>query len=113
MQRELSAKLTEGLSHLSIDMLTDSSKVSADFIIRNSNDCQPVCFRKSGAFCVLLQFIRFIVLRTIRLDDDFCFCAVKVGNLSSRYFLSGKTDGIGAQKVIPQMLTPYKDIKHN
>ena len=68
----------------SVDILTNSTEIYAAFVVGNTDDSQNISLQKSGAFCVLLQFIRFIVLRTIQLDDDFCFCAVKVGNISSQ-----------------------------
>ena len=45
-RRQLSARLTEGLSYRNIDILTNSTKVPADFIVRNSDNRQTVAFQK-------------------------------------------------------------------
>ena len=38
------AKLTEGLFHHHIDICTNTEKVLADFVIRNTNDSQSIPF---------------------------------------------------------------------
>ena len=42
VQRELSAKLTEGLLDNLIDMLTDAAEISIDFVVGNPNDFQTI-----------------------------------------------------------------------
>ena len=73
MQRELSAKLTEGLLYRSIDMRTNPTEISADFVVGNTDDYQTILFQKSGAVCILFDVSILIVLRTIQLNDEFCF----------------------------------------
>ena len=62
MQRELSAKLTEGLFYRSIDVLTDPTKVPADFVIGYSDHPQSITFQKNGSFSILFRVIIFVVL---------------------------------------------------
>ena len=44
-----------------------------------------------------------IVPRTVKLYDELCLCTVKIRNIRSENLLSGKANGIGAQKIIPKM----------
>ena len=103
VQRELSAKLTEGLFYRSIDMLTHASKVPADFIVRNTNDCQSITSQKSSAFCIFLYITVLAVLRTIQFYYQLGFRTVKICNVFPQHLLSGKANRIGTQKVIPKM----------
>ena len=48
VQRELSAKLTEGLFYRSINTLANSTEVSGDFVVRNTNHPKSVSFHKSS-----------------------------------------------------------------
>ena len=81
VQRELSAKLTEGLLYRSIDILTHATEVSVDFVVGDTNDAQTIPLQKSGTVCILFNISILIVLRTIQLNDKFCFCTIK----SQRY----------------------------
>ena len=87
----------------SIDILTNSTEISADIVVGNTDDSQTISLQKSGAVCIFFDVSILIVLRTIQLNDEFCFCAIKISDIFSKYLLSGKTDRIGAQKVVPQM----------
>lgn len=67
---ELSAvMLTEGLFAGSIDILTNSTKVPADFVIGDPQDLQSIAFQKSHTFCILAHILIFIVLRTIQFNN--------------------------------------------
>ena len=101
VQRELSAKLTEGLLYRCIDILTHATEVSVDFVVGDTNDAQTIPLQKSGTVCILFNISILIVLRTIQLNDKFCFCTIKISDILSKYLLSGKADRIGAQKVVP------------
>ena len=101
VQRDLSAMLTEGLLYRSIDILTHAKEVSVDFVVGDMNDSQTIPLQKSGTVCILFNISILIVLRTIQLNDKFCFCTIEISDIFSKYLLSGKTDRIGAQKVVP------------
>ena len=101
VQRELSAKLTEGLLYRSIDILTHATEVSVDFVVGDTNDFQTISLQKSVTVCIFFNISILKVLRTIQLNDNFCFCTIKISDIFSKYLLSGKTDRIGTQKVIP------------
>ena len=101
VQRELSAKLTEGLLYRSIDILTNSTEISADFVVGDTNDSQTIPFQKSGAVCIFFDVSILIVLRTVQLNDKFCFCTIKISKIFSKYLLPGKTDRVGTEKIIP------------
>ena len=53
VQRELSAKLTEGLFYRSINILANATEILADFIIGNANNGKTITFQKSRSFCIL------------------------------------------------------------
>ena len=95
VQRELSAKLTEGLFYGGINILAHSTEVSADFIVGNTNHGKTVAFQKSGTVCISLQRICLIVLGNVQFKDELCFCTVKIGDIFSKHLLSGETDRIG------------------
>lgn len=99
--RRLSAKLTEGLLYRSIDILTNSTEISANFVVGDTNDSQTILLQKSGAVCIFFDISSLIVLRTVQLNDKFCFCTIKISNIFSQHLLSGKTDRVGTQKIIP------------
>ena len=99
--RELSAKLTEGLLYRSIDILTNSTEISADIVVGNTDDSQTISLQKSGAVCIFFDVSILIVLRTVQLNDKLCFCAIEVSDIFSQHLLSGKTDRVGPQKIIP------------
>ena len=101
MQRELSAKLTEGLFYRRINILANSTEVSVDFVIRNTNNGKAITFQKSSSVCVFLNFIRLIVLRSVQFNDELCFCTVEISYIFSKHLLSRKTDRVGTQEVIP------------
>ena len=101
VQRELSAKLTEGLLYRSIDIRTNSTEISADFVVGDTNDSQSISLQKSGAVCIFFDVSILIVLRAIQFNDEFCFCAIEISNIFSQHLLSGKTDWVGTQKIIP------------
>ena len=62
VQRELSAKLTEGLFYSNINPFADAAKISGDFIVWNSYHGQSVIFEKGSSFIVLSYIIVFVVL---------------------------------------------------
>lgn len=99
----LSAKLTEGLLYCSIDILTNSTEISADFVVWDTNDSQTVRLQKSGAVCIFFNISILIVLRTVQFNDEFCFRAIEISDIFSQHLLSGKTDRVGTQKIIPQV----------
>ena len=73
VQRELSAKLTDGLLYRSIDIRTNSTEISAYFVVGNTDDSHTILLQKSGAVCIFFDVSILIVLRTVRLNDEFCF----------------------------------------
>ena len=85
----------------SIDILTNSTEISADFVVRDTNDSQTIPLQKSGAVCIFFDVSILIVLRTVQLNDKFCFCAIEISDIFSQHLLPGKTDRVGTQKIIP------------
>lgn len=79
--------LTKGLLYRSIDIRTNTTEISADFIIGNANYPQTIPLEKRCPLCILLSIAIFIVLRTIQFDHKFCLCTVKVCNVFSKYLL--------------------------
>ena len=76
-------------------MLANATEVSGDFVIRNANHAKTIFFQKSGAVCIVLQFIHLIVLRAVQFNDKLCFCTIKISDIFSENFLSGEADRIG------------------
>ena len=84
----------------SVNILTDSTEISAGFVVGNTNDSQTIPLRKNGAACIFFDVYILIVLKTVRLNDEFCFCTIEVSDIFSRHLLSGKTDRAGTQKIM-------------
>ena len=103
MQRELSAKLTEGLFDHGVDVLANAPEITADFVVWNTKNSQTVFGQKGGACFVFCQGSWLVVLRAIKFNDKLGFGAVKVSDMLTQYFLAGKTNGVFLQKIIPKM----------
>ena len=103
MQRELSAKLTEGLFHNVINIFTNTKKVFMYLCIWYSDNCQAVFFKKSRSFFIVLLFFFGIMPRTVKLNNELCLCTVKIRDILSENLLTRKAYGIGTQKIIPKM----------
>ncbi len=88
VQRELSAKLTEGLFHEVIDIFANTPKILMYFRIRYSDNGQTVFFKKSGSFFVVLLPFFGIMSRAVKLYDEFCLCTVKICNILSKNLLT-------------------------
>ena len=101
VQRELSAKLTEGLPDSGIDAFANSMKIAADFIIGNSNNSQTITFQKSRTLFIFFYVPVFIMLRAIQFDYQLGFRTVKICYIFAQYFLSSKSDRISPQKIVP------------
>lgn len=71
VQRELSAKLTEGLFYRNIDILADPTEISADFVIGNTNYLYVVFFNKCSPFSIFLRIAVRIMLRTVQFNYKF------------------------------------------
>ncbi len=60
VERELSAKLTEGLLYCSIDIRTNSTEISADFVVGDTKDSQPIPLQKSGVAGIILLVVLWL-----------------------------------------------------
>ena len=95
VQRELSAKLTEGLFYRSINACTNAAEIPADFVVGNTKNGKAIIFQKSGAVCIFFHIPLLIMLRAIQLNYQLGFCTVKVRYIFPQHFLSAKTDRMG------------------
>ena len=99
MQRGLAAQPTEGLSLYSfslfydpVDIFAHSVEIFTDFLIGYPYHRQPVRFKKSSSFFIVdFAGIR-IMSGTVYLNDEFRLGAIKVNDIFSENFLSGKSD---------------------
>ena len=66
MERELSAKLTEGLLNEPINMLAYPLKVAVNFIVGDSQYGQVELFQKSRSLSILSDGFVLIMLRPIQ-----------------------------------------------
>ncbi len=103
VQRELSAKLTEGLLHCSIDICTNALEILIDFVICNTNYTNTIRFEKSCSLRIFFRVLFFKMLRSIQFNDNLSLCTVKIRNIITNHFLPYKPNRIRFQKVIPQM----------
>ena len=88
VQRELSAKLTEGLFYEAINILTNTSKIFMYFSIRYSDNRQSVFFKKSRPFFIVLLSFLSIMPRTVKLNDKLCLCTVKICDILAKNLLA-------------------------
>ena len=72
-----------------------------NFFIWNTDHFQAVFLQKRRSLFVFFENMCFIVLGAIQLDYKMRFRTVKIGDISSQYFLPVKADGIIAQKILP------------
>ena len=91
--RELSAKLTEGLIYHGIDILTNAAKISADFIVCDTNNRKTISLQKSSTLPIFFHIPILVVLGTIQLNDQFCVRTVKICNVFPRTFCLEKQTG--------------------
>ena len=84
-------------------MLTNTTKVTHNLIIRNANDGQAIAFQKSRTLRIFPCVYIFIMLRAIQFNYQFGFRTIKICNVFSKNLLSRKADWIGTQKIIPKM----------
>ena len=103
VQRELSAKLTEGLSYLEIDIFADTTEVAHDFVIRYANNGDIVLLQIACSLSAFLDTYRIVVLRAVQFNYEPGFRAVEVYDISTQYFLTQKANIVVTQKIIPQM----------
>ena len=100
--RELSSiSETEGFLNYIIYIRTDTCKVLIDLIVWNANNLNTVQFKEFCSFFIFLHLILSIMLRTIQFNYQLNFRTIKICNVYSNNFLSGKAHRIILQKIVP------------
>ena len=92
----------DGTLYLGVDILTNTAKITSDFVVGDANDPQTIALQKAGALGILFKVAFLIVLAAIQLNDELCLCTIEVSNIFSKHLLSGKSDGVIAEELIPQ-----------
>ena len=86
-----------------IDMTTNRIEAVPYFVVRYSYN-PYIIFRE---FCVaqrvFLRMLLFAVLRTVKLNNQFGFCAITINDIPINYFLTNKSNRVIFQKIIPKM----------
>ena len=88
--------------HNGINIVANAVKIFSDLIVRHSNYPQSVCLKEFRAPSVFPNVFILIVLRAVKLYNQFSLCTVKIRNISPEHLLPGETDGIVTQEIIPQ-----------
>ena len=86
-----------------VDVLTDTSKVSVHFIIRDTNHLKISAFQLHRSQTILLDISRIKMLGTIQLNHQTCIMTVKIYDISVYDLLPQKAYMITSKKIIPQM----------
>lgn len=73
------------------------------FIVCEPENTITVLMQKSSSFFVMFRFGYFVMLATVKFNDEFILGAVKIRYIVAQYFLTLKFCGMGSQKVIPKM----------
>ena len=103
MERELSAKLTEGLLNEPINMLAYPLKVAVNFIVGDSQYGQVELFQKSRSLSILSDGFVLIMLRPIQFHHQICFGTIKINDIGADHLLPSEFYRITTEKIIPQM----------
>ena len=98
-------KMTGGffqtLLYAQIDMLTYTSEIARNFIIRYADYPQSSGVQILRSFPILLLIFRIIMLGSIQFYDQPGIVTIEVNNVIVNYFLTKEANRVGSQKVIP------------
>ena len=99
------ARIQEGINALAgyaeIFQRTNRFKLPIYFAVGKPQYLNSILLNDTASFVVVKLSLFCIVLRTVQLNDKLCFCAIEVSDIFSQHLLSGKTDRVGPQKIIP------------
>ena len=90
-------------SYAQVDVLTDTSKVSVHFIIRDTNHLKISAFQLHRSQTILLDISRIKMLGTIQLNHQTCIMTVKIYDISVYDLLPQKAYMITSKKIIPKV----------
>ncbi len=71
-----------------IDILAHTCKVLIDFVIWNSDNLYTVLVKIICSVFVFFDMLFFVVLTTVKLDNQLCFGRIKICNIIAQNFLS-------------------------
>ena len=94
MQRELSAKLTEGLFDTTVQILAYPTKIVENFIVRYPDYRQIITLKKICPFIVIAHTGLIIMLRAVKFNHQLGFGTIKIYDIMSQYFLTLEFDGV-------------------
>ena len=89
------------LLNRAVDLSANRFKLPIYFAVRKPQYLNSILLNDTASFVVVKLSLFCIVLRTVQLNDKLCFCAIEVSDIFSQHLLSGKTDRVGPQKIIP------------
>ena len=103
MERELSAKLTEGLLNVQMDSSANTLEIAIHRIIGKPKHGQVELFQKSRSLSILSDGFVLIMLRPIQFNHQICFGTIKINDIGADYLLSSEFYRITTEKIIPEM----------
>ena len=89
------------LLNRAVDLSANRFKLPIYFAVGKPQYLNSILLNDAASFVVVKLSLFCIVLRTVQLNDKLCFCAIEVSDIFSQHLLSGKTDRVGPQKIIP------------
>ena len=90
--------------HSAVNRITHLKKPIIDHIVRKTQYFESTRAQICVALLVIFYSVRFIVLRTVKLDNKFCPAAAEIRDILSNDKLPKKTDGVCPQVIIPKMV---------
>ena len=96
--------LLQPLLNNPMDCATYTRKLTVNIAIGKPKHNQSDLLQRRRAPLVILQGFSFKVLRPVQFNHQTRLMAIKIDNVSTDRLLSLKSDRIGAEKVIPEML---------
>ena len=91
------------LLHDPINISTYTLKVIPKLIVGDPKDFQVIPFQVLRSASVFFLPLLFVMLGPVQFNDEFCFRAIKICDISPQHLLPVKADRVKTKKLIPEL----------